>query len=208
MALLPLNYAAFSIFLTPTFVLLAEASAGDWHLAGVRILNTLLGGGLALAGNRLLWQSREAERLPGYLAAVVRDMRRYFDRVVELFDDRREEAGRVLRAARREAGLAIINADESFQRLLGEHRGPAGALSPMMTLLAYARRFTASIAALALSRHSIDAAPPAALSAFARGRPPRWMTSRRPSKSSGPSRRCPSWRCRRSRPAHRCFADD
>ncbi len=168
-ALLPLNYAVFSIFLTPTFVLLAEASAGDWHLAGVRILNTLLGGGLALAGNRLLWHSREAERLPGYLAAVVRAMRRYFDRVVALFDDRGEEAGRVLRAARREAGLAIINADESFQRLLGEHRGPPEALAPVMTLLAYARRFTASIAALALSRHSIDAAPPAALSAFARG---------------------------------------
>jgi uncharacterized membrane protein YccC len=44
-ALLPLNYAAFSIFLTPTFVLLAEANAGDWHLAGLRIVNTLLGGG-------------------------------------------------------------------------------------------------------------------------------------------------------------------
>ncbi|MDB4914289.1 MAG: hypothetical protein JWM95_1933 [Gemmatimonadetes bacterium] len=35
-ALLPVNYAAFSVFLTPTFVLLAEASAGDWHLAGTR----------------------------------------------------------------------------------------------------------------------------------------------------------------------------
>jgi len=30
--LLPLNYAAFLGLLTPTFVLLAEANAGDWHL--------------------------------------------------------------------------------------------------------------------------------------------------------------------------------
>ena len=167
-ALLPLNYAAFSVFLTPTFVLLAEASAGDWHLAGVRILNTLLGGGLALLGSRLLWPSWEAERLPSHLAAMVRNIRAYFDRVVEHFGDRSEDAGRALRSARRDAGLAILNADDSFQRLLGEHRGPAGALSSIMTLLAYARRFTASVAALALSRHSIDAAPPETLAPFAR----------------------------------------
>jgi uncharacterized membrane protein YccC len=166
-ALLPLNYAVFSIFLTPTFVLLAEASAGDWHLAGLRILNTVLGGGLALLGSRLLWPSPELVRLPRYLAATVRGMRAYFDRVVARFGDRSEEASRALRAARRDVGLAILNADESFQRLLGEHRGPPEALAPLMTMLTYARRFTASIAALALSRHSIDAAPPEALAAFA-----------------------------------------
>src|SRR5256714_3969408 len=47
-ALLPVNYAAFSVFLTPTFVLLAEASAGDWHLAATRVMNTLLGGALGV----------------------------------------------------------------------------------------------------------------------------------------------------------------
>ena len=39
----------------------------------------------------------------------------------------------------------------------------------MMTLLTYARRFTASIAALALSRHSVDAPPAEALGPFAQG---------------------------------------
>lgn len=166
--LLPLNYAAFSVFLTPTFVLLAEASAGDWHLAGVRIMNTVLGGALALAGSRLLWPTPESERLPVYLAGSLRAMRAYLDRVVALFHDRGAEASRSLRAARRDVGLAILNADESFQRLLGEHRGPADELASAMTLLTYARRFTASIAALALSRHSIDAASGDVLVPFAR----------------------------------------
>jgi uncharacterized membrane protein YccC len=166
-ALLPLNFAVFSVFLTPTFVLLAEASAGDWHLAGVRILNTLLGGVLALAGSRLLWPTPEAERLPTHLAAAVRAMRAYFDRVVELFGDRSEQASRALRSARRDVGLAILNADESFQRLLGEHRGHPEDLAPIMTLLAYARWFTASIAALALSRHAVDAQPAETLAPFA-----------------------------------------
>ena len=126
-ALLPLNYAAFSVFLTPTFVLLAEASAGDWHLAGLRIVNTVLGGVLALAGSRLLWPSPEAERLPSYLADVMRAigaLLRRGGRPVR----RPRRGGRAARSVRpgAGAGLAILNADESFQRLLGEHRGPAG----------------------------------------------------------------------------------
>jgi uncharacterized membrane protein YccC len=167
-ALLPLNYGAFSVFLTPTFVLLAEASTGDWHLAGVRILNTVLGGGLALLGSQLLWPSPESERLPTYLAQTITALRNYFALVVQRFDDRSEDASRALREARRQVGLAILNAEESFQRLLGEHRGPAEALAPAMTLLTYTRRFTASIAALALSRHSVEAVPPEALAPFAR----------------------------------------
>jgi uncharacterized membrane protein YccC len=166
-ALLPLNYAAFSVFLTPTFVLLAEASTGDWHLAGVRILNTVLGGGLALVGSQLLWPSPESERLPTYLAQTITALRNYLALVVQRFDDRSEDASRALREARRQVGLAVLNAEESFQRLLGEHRGPAESLAPAMTLLTYTRRFTASIAALALSRHSVDAVPAEALVPFA-----------------------------------------
>ena len=166
-ALLPLSYAAFSMFLTPTFVLLAEASTGDWHLAGVRILNTVLGGGLALVGNQLLWPSPESERLPAYLAQTISALRNYLALVVQRFDDRSEGASRALREARRQVGLAILNAEESFQRRLGEHRGPAEALAPAMTLLTYTRRFTASIAAFALSRYSVDAIQAEALAPFA-----------------------------------------
>jgi uncharacterized membrane protein YccC len=167
-ALLPLNYAAFSVFLTPTFVLLAEASTGDWHLAGVRILNTVLGGGLALVGSQLLWPSPESERLPAYLSQTITTLRNYLALVVQRFDDRSEGASRALREARRQVGLAILNAEESFQRRLGEHRGPAEALAPAMTLLTYTRRFTASIAAFALSRHSVDTIGAEALASFAK----------------------------------------
>ncbi|HET9013895.1 MAG TPA: FUSC family protein, partial [Gemmatimonadaceae bacterium] len=154
-ALLPVNYAAFSIFLTPTFVLLAEASAGDWHLATTRVLNTLLGGALALLGSRILWPSPEKTRLPGYMTAALRANRDYLERVVSLFDDRSELAGRTLRESRRTIGLATVNAEESFQRLLGESSGGGAArLASVMTFLTYTRRLTASIAALALTRHT------------------------------------------------------
>jgi uncharacterized membrane protein YccC len=153
-ALMPVNYAAYSIFLTPTFVLLAEASAGDWHLAGTRVLNTMLGGALALAGARLLWPSPESTRLPGYMARVLRANAAYLRIVAELFDDRSEGASVRIRAARRQIGLAAANAEESFQRWIAEHTGPSESIAPAMTFLTYSRRFTASVASLSLARHS------------------------------------------------------
>jgi uncharacterized membrane protein YccC len=166
-ALLPLNYAAFSVFLTPTFVLLAEANAGDWHLAELRVVNTLLGGALALVGARLLWPTPEWSRLPSYMADSLRANRDYLHAVIQRFADRSPRAGRALREARRQCGLAVANADESFQRLLGEHRGSDAELAPLMTFLTYTRRLTASTAALAVSRHTADPGAEPVLRPFA-----------------------------------------
>lgn len=166
-ALLPINYTAFSVFLTPTFVLLAEASAGDWHLAGLRVENTLIGGALALLGAQLLWPAPEWERLPTYMATALRANRDYLRTVVSFFADRSDAAGNVMRERRRDAALAAINAEESFQRLMVEHGGRMGTLAPVMTFLTYVRRFTVSIAALAVSRHAVDPSTATVLKDFA-----------------------------------------
>jgi hypothetical protein len=166
-ALLPVNYVAFSIFLTPTFVLLAEASAGDWHLAGTRVLNTILGGVLAWIGSRILWPSPEADRLPGHMAESLRANLAYLQRVIKYFDDRSEAAGRAILDARRATGLTASNTDESFQRYIGEHSGHTDDLSSAMTFTTYMRRITASIAALSLLRHGTERPPSTVLAPFA-----------------------------------------
>jgi uncharacterized membrane protein YccC len=166
-ALLPVNYTAFAIFLTPTFVLLAEASAGDWHLATVRVINTLLGGTIALLGARLLWPAPEWRRLPTYLAATLHTNRNYLQTVVRSFPDRSDAAGEAMRTRRRDAALAAINAEESFQRLLAEHGGKTELLAPVMTFLTYVRRFTVSVAALSVSRHAVDPSTATMLEQFA-----------------------------------------
>ena len=91
-----------------------------------------------------------------YMAAALRANRDYLRTVVSIFADRSDAAGHLMRERRRDAALAAINAEESFQRLLGEHGGSVGALAPVMTFLTYVRRFTVSIAALAVSRHAVD----------------------------------------------------
>ena len=165
-ALLPVNYAAFSVFLTPTFVLLAEASAGDWNLAETRVLNTLLGGALALAAARFLWPSPERARFPANGAAALRANANYLSAVIERFDDRSHQASDAMRAARRAVGLATVNAEESLQRAIVEAHGDEAALAPALTFLAYTRRFTASVAALAIARHAEDGMSRGALESF------------------------------------------
>src|SRR6267143_390314 len=147
LALRPLNYGLFTLLVPPVFLLMAEVLSRDWHLAGVRVESTLIGGGLAFVA-QLLWPSRERDQLPQRLAALFHRLREYLDAV--LADPRSEPA------ARRSFGLAAANADASFQRHLGEVDEPAERISAYMTLLTYARRLRNSIAMALHSPEGVD----------------------------------------------------
>ncbi|QSQ19805.1 FUSC family protein [Pyxidicoccus parkwayensis] len=147
MSIQPISLPAFQVLLTPALVLLAELQSGDWELAGVRIVNTLMGGVLALVGARLLWPSPEHLRFPEQVANALRADRDYLRVVVAGRSD--EEPA--VREARRRMGIALLNAEASFQRMLIEWRGPARQLEPLMALLTYARRLTSAVTALSTS---------------------------------------------------------
>lgn len=149
-ALLPLNYGAYAVLGTPAFVLLAEASIGDWHLVGLRIENTLIGGALALIGAQLLWPGEERNRLPELAAAAIRANAALLRRTIELVAARESDLS-VLGLPRRDVGNAALNADDSLQRLLSEHRGHPDELEAVMALLIYVRRIAASTVSLAVA---------------------------------------------------------
>jgi uncharacterized membrane protein YccC len=146
-AVIPLNYGLYTVFLTMTFVLLAEVGTGDWGLARVRILNTLMGGALALTCNWLLWERSEHELFPRHMAAALRAHRDYFRRVFA----GKWSGDEALSEAQRKMGLETLNAEASFQRLLSEPRRRTEPIEPLMTLLTYTRRFAASIISIASS---------------------------------------------------------
>ncbi|WP_244227483.1 FUSC family protein [Corallococcus aberystwythensis] len=168
-SLIPLNYGLFTVFATLTFVLLAEMGSGDWTLAPVRIVNTLIGGALALAGTFFLWQRSEEERFPAQLADALRADREFFDVLARAWQRGGPPDTAALNEARRKLGLATINAETSFQRLLNEPRWRTEAVEPLMTLLAFTRRF-AAVCTLLASRHSVPSTPAVleALSRYAR----------------------------------------
>lgn len=156
-AFLRVNYLIYSIFLTPTFVLLAEMSAGDWHLAQLRALNTLIGGALGLGGAWLLWPAPERARFPDLAAAAIRAAAAHLRVVAAMWTSTGEDSSVALAAARREAALAAVNAEASFERLVAESARSRRALEPGTTLLTFTRRLMAADIALGTLRHAPEA---------------------------------------------------
>jgi uncharacterized membrane protein YccC len=143
-AVLPVNYGLYAVLLTPTFVLITESAEGDWSLAWVRVVNTLIGGALALVGTFLLWPSPERQRVRAQLGQSLEAFAHLFQVAIQVPPD-----ARAVDQARRAFGLAALNADESVQRLVVETPGDTALLAPPLVLLTYARRLTSTTLALA-----------------------------------------------------------
>ena len=154
-AVLQLNYGLYALFLTPTFVLLAEVHARDTHLAALRITNTLLGAGLAVLGALLLWPSRESSHTADHLAGAIDATAGYAHEVFTAVATRAPSPSTRVIAARRRAGRALNNADLSLDRLVAE-RPPPDVLEAHMTLATMTRRLTATLTAFATARHVTD----------------------------------------------------
>ena len=155
-----IDYAWYSFFLTPTFVLLALPHLRDWHFAGVRMGTTLLGAVVAVLAMRLLWPERERVELERLLArgavadaGYVRAMVRYWQALdAKASDESRVRADRSLLApARRACGLALNDAEEMLDRLVLEPRVGQGARwEEALTFATYLRRMTRAVTTLAV----------------------------------------------------------
>jgi len=154
-AVLQLNYGLYALFLTPTFVLLAEVHARDTHLVELRIVNTLLGAGLAVAGALLLWRTRESTRAPDRLADALDGTAGYLREVFHAVTAHAPARSAVVIEARRRAGRALNNADLSLDRLAAEGPPPE-VLESHMTLATMTRRLVATLSAFGTARHVAD----------------------------------------------------
>ncbi|ATB45140.1 FUSC family protein [Corallococcus macrosporus] len=147
-SLLPINFGAFQILLTPDYLLLATLSSGDWSLAGQRALGVLVACAMALAGAWLLWPMPERRRFPEAAAAALRADSDYLREVISRGSGIRPEVS----AARRCFGLALLDAEASFERLTAEYHGPPQQLESGMAVITYARRFATVVTALGTER--------------------------------------------------------
>lgn len=142
-ALLPVNYGLYSLFLTPTFILLAELNAVDRHLIWLRVNNTLLGAAIAYAAAWILWPASERGRVRDDLAAALRALGDYARCAGECDDVHAA-------ASRRDALVALQNSEVSLQRLLADSDGHE-TTEPLMSVLAYAKRTALALSALTAS---------------------------------------------------------
>jgi len=146
-ALLPLNYGAFTVFLTPAFVLLAETHAGNTAVVSERIVNTLLGAVLALLGSRLILPLSERDQVRPLLVAALSRL----EEPVELAALNDPVIGQV-RTARRGLGMALLNAEASYQRLLTESGIPAEQSQAVLSLLLSSHRIASGLIAIVFAR--------------------------------------------------------
>jgi uncharacterized membrane protein YccC len=155
LAVRSVNYTIFVLCLTPQFILIAElfqpCGLGSWELAGLRALDSLVGGALGLAAAFLLWPAREALILRPRLAAAVAGNRRFLAAATAPQPD-----PDAIHGGRRAAGLASNNAEASIQRLVGEPRGRSDLLlEPAMSIVTCCRRLGGGAAAVAAMRLGI-----------------------------------------------------
>jgi len=156
-----IDYAWYSFFLTPTFVLLSLPHLRDWHFAGVRIGTTLLGATVAVLAMRLLWPEKVKVELKRLLergaladAVYVRAMLNFWTALESAASDNDRIAAdrRVLAPARRACGLAINDAEEALDRIMLEPRVPLASgerWEEALTFVTYLRRMTRAITTLA-----------------------------------------------------------
>jgi uncharacterized membrane protein YccC len=148
LAILPVSYAAFAFFLTPTFVLAWLPYSGDWQFALVRIANTIAGAVISLLAMAFLFPAYERDRAPQFLRASIGANRRYLAQLSEAWRSR-TGSSRLLANARRSAGLAHNDTEESLERLLAEswpRRRPFAQF--VAAFVTYLRRFAQSVTTL------------------------------------------------------------
>uniref|UniRef100_UPI00286AD958 FUSC family protein n=1 Tax=Chamaesiphon sp. VAR_48_metabat_135_sub TaxID=2964699 RepID=UPI00286AD958 len=149
-ALIDFNYGYSVVFLSIFILLITDISnSTGWQFAEVRVLNTLIGAGLAFGSHYLIWPNWERDRLPSQLAIALRESQTYFNDVMAVYQGTKGHSAAII-AQRRQTGLAVGNAQASFQGLLREPKMHPELVEPVMTLLVYIGRFTNAITVLAV----------------------------------------------------------
>ena len=147
-AILPVSYAAYAFFLTPAFVLAWLPFSGDWQLALVRTGNTIAGALISVLAMAFLFPIYERDLAADFLRASLAADRRYLAQLAESWKPHTRST-RLLANARRAAGLAHNDTEESLERLLAEswpRRRPFAQF--VAAFVTYLRRVAQSVTAL------------------------------------------------------------
>ncbi|MEA5602523.1 FUSC family protein [Nostoc sp. UHCC 0252] len=148
MSVRSLSYSIFIILLTPAIILLLNLiNAGGWEVGVLRIVDSFLGGVLALLGSYLLFPSWERQKLPAQLEKTIRANLAYFQQVIANYLHPQQDES--INMLRHQAALENANANAAAQRLFSEPRHIQGEIEPIMTLITYIRSFFSSVTTLA-----------------------------------------------------------
>lgn len=158
-ALIRRRYGYAITFLTPIVMLLIGAGSADpWIDLAERIVYTVVGAALALAAGYGLWPQWERERLSDRLAQAIRADRDYLAGALTALGPAAPPDA-ALAQLRRQAEIAVGNADAAFQRMLGEPAHRRARVDAGFTLLVYIHRLCRHTIALTAHLGAVVAPP-------------------------------------------------
>ncbi len=151
MSVRSLSYGIFITLLTPVIILLLNVtSKGGWEIGELRIIDSLIGGTLALLGSYLLFPSWERQQLPAQLAITIRANLAYFQEVAASYlNPEQKPSIETMRNLHHQAALNNANAAAAAQRLFSEPAHIRGEVEPIAMLMLYIRAFFSSVTTLA-----------------------------------------------------------
>lgn len=165
LAVRPASFSLFMALLTPLVVLLSELGrpgSSEIQIAALRALYTVIGGGLAVVGNLVLWPSWEPERLQNELAGAITAHRRYAEAVLDFL--RNAAPLEKVERARRAAGVASNNLEASLARAVQEPgQNRQAFVQDVIVISAALRRMAGRLSALQISPGTLSAKEETAL---------------------------------------------
>jgi uncharacterized membrane protein YccC len=114
------HYITSVVFTTPfVLFLLHFLYPADFQNVTQRVLDTLIGGGIAFMFNYIFWPSWEFRFLPDYMVKTISSNKQYLTQVMNLYTDRPFSLI-AYKLARKEVHVTTANLTAAFQRMLTE----------------------------------------------------------------------------------------
>ncbi len=153
------NYGIFVLAVTGLVVLLfAEAGIAPQTVIGVRAVNTVVGGAIALLAYTV-WPTWERTQAPEMMAAMVDAYREYFRLVKQSYLSPEAAPQEEMDAVRLAGRLSRSNLEASLDRLLNEPSTPAATVAALTGMLASSHRMVHAMMALEAGLWSSRPAP-------------------------------------------------
>jgi len=159
-----LSYVVSVIFMTPFVLILFKfLDVGGTGLVQERVLDTLIGSGLAFTASYLLFPSWEAEQLKDYLRDVLLANSKYLQKLTEGL------AGKTVlvpdyRLVRKEVYVSAANLSAAFQRMISEPKSKQKNRKEIHKFIVLNHMLSAYIATIAAAMQSKDQVLPEVVS--------------------------------------------
>ena len=143
-----IDYKVAAAFVTIYVILLYGLITPDSNqVIEYRIIDTIIGAGLAFAANYFLWPGWESRSAPGYIKKAIEANRNYLEQI-SVFYNEKGEVTTAYRIARKNAFIEVGNLMASFQRMAQEPRSRQKGLRQLYKLVELNHALLSAVASL------------------------------------------------------------